>query len=479
MKNIAMYIKSITGVLSVFKIASIVFVLLAMVGVLIGIARNMYQEDELREQYVCESMRKTTYNYKLQVNRYINNKKDVLTYMQTFPEIYNMDQSQQKDFIMNRSQYLGFRHMFVMHKNGNCFYIEENVVRNQKNEQFYDDTMMHDVFLTKPWSDPKRFFSIITLCVSIKNPQGEKVGVLCGALDLSKIQDFIGANESVGLGEYVLINEKGQYISGSRVSARTIYNNKNYFEQEESQLDVVKRAVDKKEDSFGKIKLDNITYYAYAAYMPEYDWTVIQYIEADTIDRQMHDVSSLQYMLAFLSLLLFVTVCRIAMRWVKTNQRLFLDHLTGCQNRLAYEMRLDSLENNYDNDIAVVYMDLNKFKMVNDTFGHDNGDLLLKLFAETLNEVFSHVGTVYRVGGDEFVCIILNEPQEVIEECCQKINEILAKKSKSLTFDYVMSSSYGYAIREKGCQDAMHLVLERSDRSMYHYKHAWRRRNGL
>ena len=50
MKNIAMYIKSITGVLSVFKIASIVFVLLAMVGVLIGIARNMYQEDELREQ---------------------------------------------------------------------------------------------------------------------------------------------------------------------------------------------------------------------------------------------------------------------------------------------------------------------------------------------------------------------------------------------------------------------------------------------
>ena len=142
-------------------------------------------------------------------------------------------------------------------------------------------------------------------------------------------------------------------------------------------------------------------------------------------------------------------------------------------------MRLDSLENNYDNDIAVVYMDLNKFKMVNDTFGHDNGDLLLKLFAETLNEVFSHVGTVYRVGGDEFVCIILNEPQEVIEECCQKINEILAKKSKSLTFDYVMSSSYGYAIREKGCHDAMHLVLERSDRSMYHYKHAWRRRNGL
>ena len=144
MKNIAMYIKSITGVLSVFKIASIVFVLLAMVGVLIGIASNMYQEDELREQYVRESMRKTTYNYKLQVNRYINNKKDVLTYMQTFPEIYNMDQSQQKDFIMNRSQYLGFRHMFVMHKNGNCFYIEENVVRNQKNEQFYDDTMMQE-----------------------------------------------------------------------------------------------------------------------------------------------------------------------------------------------------------------------------------------------------------------------------------------------------------------------------------------------
>lgn len=478
MKNIALYIKSITNLLSVYKIAGIVLVLVAMAGGLVGIASNMSQEKELQEQFIEESMRKTSYNYKLQIDRYINNKVDVLTYMQTFPEIYGMNQQQQKNFILNRSQYLGFRHMFIMSKSGKCFYVEENVVRDQKSEPFYQDIMSHDVFITKPWSDPKRFFSIITVCVSINNPKGEKVGVLCGALDLSQIQDFIGANESAGLGEYVLINDEGQYLSGSRVSARTIYNNKNYFEQENCQLDVVKRALEEKTDAFGSIQLKDVNYYAYAAYLPEYNWVVVQYIEEDIIKNQLHDVSYLQYTMALLSLLLFLTVCRIVMRWVNTNQRLFIDHLTGCQNRLAYEMRLDDLENKYDEDIAVIYMDLNRFKMVNDTFGHDNGDLLLKLFAETLEEVFGHAGTVYRIGGDEFVCIMLNTPTDFITAYCQELNDILAKKSKTLTFDYEMSASYGYAIREKGCHDAMHLVLERSDRSMYHFKHAWRRRNG-
>lgn len=477
MEKITLYIKSISSILSVHKIFSLLFVLVAMVVGLICIAVNMWQENSFQEQFIRESMRKTTHNYKLQIDRYINNKMDVLTYMQTFPEIYNMNRQQQKTFILDRSQYLEFKHMFVMNKNGMCYYVEENAVRNQKDEPFYHDIMNNDVFITKPWSDPKRFFSIITLCMSIKNPKGEKVGVLCGALDLSKIQDFIGANESAGLGEYVLINEEGHYLSGSRVSARTIYNNKNYFEQENSQLDIVKNTVREKKDTFGKIRLNDVDYYAYASYLPEYDWIVVQYIEEDIIKHQIHDVSLLECIVVILSLLLLITVCRIAMRWVNTNQRLFFDHLTGCQNRLAYEMRLDDLERKYDNDIAVVYMDLNKFKMVNDTFGHDNGDLLLKMFADTLEEVFGHVGTVYRVGGDEFVCIMLNVPSEAIVAYCQEMNDILAKKSKSLTFDYVMSSSYGYAIREKGCHDAMHLVLERSDRSMYHYKHAWRRRN--
>lgn len=477
MKKLGMPLKSILEIMSKAQIASLVIILLAMVFVLLGISRNMDLNENHNEAYIRDFMKKISYSYKLQIDRFINNKIDTLRYICTFPDIYNMNYEQQRNFVMDRSKYLDFRHMFVISNNGNGYYMEENVVRYQRNEEFFSNVMNNDVYITDPWSDAKRFFSIITVCVSMKNPQGEKVGVLCGALDTSKIQDFIGANEDNIRGEYVLINRKGQYISGSRLSARSLYRDKNFFDQENSKLDLIHEVIDSKSDGFGTININGVDYYAYANYLPEYDWVVVQFTDMDIVKRDVNDISYLQYIMVFLAILLFATICRILMRWVVTNKRLFMDHLTGCQNRLAYEMKLDDLENNYNNSIAIIYMDLNKFKMINDTFGHDNGDLLLRIFAQSLQEIFGKLGNVYRIGGDEFVCIMINHTEADILTAEAYLNDLLKEKSDNLPFDYRISVSYGYAIREAGCHDALHIILEQADKSMYEYKQLWRRRN--
>lgn len=82
------------------------------------------------------------------------------------------------------------------------------------------------------------------------------------------------------------------------------------------------------------------------------------------------------------------------------------DGLTGVANRRAFEDRLSTLRGKpFENPVGLMIFDVNNLKELNDEKGHVAGDELLKLIAGTLEKSFSQVGTVYRIGGDEFAMI--------------------------------------------------------------------------
>lgn len=84
----------------------------------------------------------------------------------------------------------------------------------------------------------------------------------------------------------------------------------------------------------------------------------------------------------------------------------FEDRLTGVFNRNKYNERVDRLETAKPNTLGVLFIDLNGLKKVNDTYGHKQGDLLLKNTAHKAKEIFGD--DVYRIGGDEFIIICEN-----------------------------------------------------------------------
>ncbi|HET6872321.1 MAG TPA: sensor domain-containing diguanylate cyclase [Sporolactobacillaceae bacterium] len=87
----------------------------------------------------------------------------------------------------------------------------------------------------------------------------------------------------------------------------------------------------------------------------------------------------------------------------------FHDMLTDLPNRRLFKDRLDhSLKEakRYERKMAVVYMDIDNFKEINDTHGHDVGDELLKLFAKKVKESLRESDTVSRLGGDEFTILL-------------------------------------------------------------------------
>ena len=178
----------------------------------------------------------------------------------------------------------------------------------------------------------------------------------------------------------------------------------------------------------------------------------------------------MQYIFLFVIAILIYCIVRIIYSWKKSNKKIYTDTLTQCNSRAACLDLLDRLEENRKQQITIVYMDLNRFKWVNDTYGHDKGDELLKIFANVLMQTLGKEGFVGRMGGDEFIAMLLDTTEEELLQLWQQVEEELLKQSDKLGFPYQITSSYGYAIREKGDKTSLNVILQLADMKMYENK---------
>jgi diguanylate cyclase (GGDEF)-like protein/PAS domain S-box-containing protein len=156
------------------------------------------------------------------------------------------------------------------------------------------------------------------------------------------------------------------------------------------------------------------------------------------------------------------------------------DALTGLYNRKAF---IEFLENEikyaqrYSSGLALLFFDLNRFKQVNDTYGHEIGDHLLKAVAERVKTAVRDSDIVFRLGGDEFT-IILKTPEEIAPEIVvRRILENLAEPYSfgDIQVDFV-SASIGIAVFPRDGLTAGEL-MKNADWAMYEAKknnEAWR-----
>ncbi len=143
----------------------------------------------------------------------------------------------------------------------------------------------------------------------------------------------------------------------------------------------------------------------------------------------------------------------------------YTDALTKINNRLMFEKDLDNTQENietYDN-IIIIILDVNNFKIINDNYGHLQGDEMLKIIANELVNVFGDVGKCYRIGGDEFSLIITNRNIEEMTTLLQ----ILDEKLESKEFDFPVSVSYGVTQYDKLVHNGLQDVFKSSDDNMY------------
>jgi diguanylate cyclase (GGDEF)-like protein len=150
----------------------------------------------------------------------------------------------------------------------------------------------------------------------------------------------------------------------------------------------------------------------------------------------------------------------------------FRDDLTGLLNRRGFRLmaasRLQAARRGGD-DVLLFYADLDGFKLINDKFGHAQGDQALTRVAASLKRTFRRTDILARIGGDEFVALVTEDPTCSPESVCRRLRENLARISADDS-RYNLTISVGVARWDPKTLPALRRMLDVADRRLTHAK---------
>ncbi len=153
------------------------------------------------------------------------------------------------------------------------------------------------------------------------------------------------------------------------------------------------------------------------------------------------------------------------------------DQLTGIYNRRVV---FDSLERAYDNlqegkskDFSVLTIDIDLFKKINDTYGHSGGDEVLKSFANNLNDMIAKPNIIGRIGGEEFLAILMESDLQKIKELCDNLREEITRKFVDYDVNKIKVTFSGGTAHTSESRNASDLV-NKADERLYEAKKSGR-----
>lgn len=163
-------------------------------------------------------------------------------------------------------------------------------------------------------------------------------------------------------------------------------------------------------------------------------------------------------------LMRFATLYQISSNYYELLHDYEHDPLTKCYSRGALD---NLLEKNTYIDGSLLFFDLNDFKIVNDTYGHNMGDRYLMQFSKRLLKIFAPIGECYRIGGDEFVTIVHSINKEIISKYIEELNTYLRNDNFFKDDKY-----YGFSvgISQFSSSLSFEMVLKNADLAMYDCK---------
>ncbi|WP_166484627.1 sensor domain-containing diguanylate cyclase [Clostridium cuniculi] len=404
------------------------------------------------------------------IDQYFEYNFNILEYLRTYPEIYNMDWDQQYIFLRDDKRYFNFERFMIVDSQGKVYYAndDKNEIKDQSKEEFFGDVINNERFLTEPFIQVNENLAITTLSVSIYK-DNEKVGALCGVLDLAKIYKMF-ENKKVGANGYsFLINEDGDYIAHK--NNQYIFKYNNFFEQlneEENNINFLKERIKNNNGKLMNIVLDNKKYYLISTELDCKNWSLIFVIPESEFLLELNNLVVFESLTILFGILFIILGMRLLFKTLENHKLAYTDSLTNISNRAAIDIMFKKLENNYKVRVVIVCFDLNDFKYVNDNYGHHIGDELLCIFSDIIDKTFGKVGFIGRMGGDEFIAILTNKNIRELQIKFKEVQQLISNYNNNNI--YKINISYGYEVRECGDTISLLNIYKNADKKMYDFK---------
>lgn len=151
----------------------------------------------------------------------------------------------------------------------------------------------------------------------------------------------------------------------------------------------------------------------------------------------------------------------------------YSDGLTGLGNRTAYLEKLEEYEGNSKeiSALGIVYLDVNNLKKVNDSYGHDVGDELIRCAAKIIEDSFGQLGKSYRIGGDEF-CVLMtgDDVAEKYEKGLETFGQLILEANSGGAYTFEVQIAHGFAICTEITKEKVDETMAIADSEMYQNK---------
>lgn len=158
---------------------------------------------------------------------------------------------------------------------------------------------------------------------------------------------------------------------------------------------------------------------------------------------------------------------------IRSIQLATLDELTMISNRRGFLTLADHTQKVCQRKkipMSVILFDLNKFKPINDNFGHHEGDFALKQFAEVMRSVFRESDVIGRLGGDEFVCMLTDADDEQITVILDRFKTEMDAMNKAINKPYLIEYSFGVKSFPYDTEQSLEEMVAEADAAMYERK---------
>ncbi|ACV64646.1 diguanylate cyclase and metal dependent phosphohydrolase [Desulfofarcimen acetoxidans DSM 771] len=144
------------------------------------------------------------------------------------------------------------------------------------------------------------------------------------------------------------------------------------------------------------------------------------------------------------------------------------DSLTGLYNRTYFEQEMKRLSDKKHAPVGIIICDVDGLKLINDTLGHDRGDILIVNAANVLRSSFRSKDVIARIGGDEFAILLPNSSAPAVEKAYRRIHHSVNKYNKENPL-IMLNISVGYAVSTEESSD-LNQIFKEADDKMYQIK---------
>lgn len=172
----------------------------------------------------------------------------------------------------------------------------------------------------------------------------------------------------------------------------------------------------------------------------------------------------------FITIFLIVFILKVREANDKLQDLAYHDPLTGAANRLMLKEKFDLMKHENVDSVALLFLDMNGFKKINDTYGHEVGDQLLQIIVLRIDGVLRETDLLCRLGGDEFVILTANINQTIVKKITDRIKSALEKPMILGQHIIDVSASVGSYYTTEVLNVNLDEMIKKADRAMYKEK---------